>query len=421
MYDFTVYGYYAAAIAAAYFPSKDPYASTMATFAVFGAGFLMRPLGAVVLGAVVDRFGRRDGLLLTLGLMAVGTLTIALTPSYMRIGLAAPLVVLLGRLVQGLSAGVELGGVSVYLAEIARPGAKGFLVSWQSASQQVAVMFAALIGVALSSWLSPARMAAFGWRLPFLLGCALVPFLLLMRRRLEETPAFMARTERPTVRAIIAGVGRGGWVVLLGAMMVTLTTVAFYTITTYTPTYGVKELHLPLRESFIVTLCVGLSNFVLLPLAGAASDRFGRAPQLIGAAVLALATGYPALHWLIGAPSFGRLLIVELWFSLIYATYNGAMVVYLTEVIPAEARTTGFSVAYSVAAGVFGGYTPLACTWLIKETGDKAMPGAWLSGAAAIGLAGVLGLRFLLRRPKRGEEQLDRYSPRERGEVSQGE
>jgi len=401
MYDFMVYGYYAEAIARAYFPSADPYASTMAAFAAFGAGFLMRPVGAILLGAVIDRHGRRGGLLITLGLMAVGTLTIAVTPSYARVGLAAPLLVLAGRLVQGLSAGVEVGGVSVYLAEIAGPSNKGFMVSWQSASQQLAVVFAALIGVVAAAGLTKAEMSAWGWRLPFIIGCALIPFLFLIRRRLEETPDFLARTERPSLSAILASVGRNGVVVLLGAMMATLTTVAFYMITAYTPTYGAGVLHLSSQSAFLVTLSVGLSNLLLLPVAGAVSDKIGRTPLLIGAAGLVLLTSYPALRWLVAEPSFARLLAVELWLSAVYAAYNGAMVVYLTEVMPKAVRTSGFSLAYSLATALFGGFTPLVCTWLIHRTGDKAAPGLWLSTAALVGLIGVLGLRAVARRAAR--------------------
>src|SRR5882672_6686008 len=158
MYDFMVFGYYASAIGATFFPSGIPFVSLMLSLMTFGAGFLMRPLGAIVLGAYTDAHGRRKGLILTLSLMSLGIITIACTPGYASIGLLAPLLVLLGRLVQGFSAGMELGGVSVYLSEIATPGHKGFYVSWQSASQQVAVMFAALLGVALSSVLSPMKM-----------------------------------------------------------------------------------------------------------------------------------------------------------------------------------------------------------------------------------------------------------------------
>src|SRR6202158_1690200 len=192
-YDFQVFGYYAAAIARTFFPGENQFASLMLTFATFGAGFLMRPLGAIVLGAYIDHHGRRKGLLLTLSLMAVGTFSIACTPGYATLGLLAPLLVLVGRLLQGLSAGVELGGVSVYLSEIATPGHKGFYVSWQSASQQIAVIFAALLGVVLNSTLSSAQMDAWGWRVPFVIGCMIVPVLFVLRRSLQETDEFLAR------------------------------------------------------------------------------------------------------------------------------------------------------------------------------------------------------------------------------------
>src|SRR5438046_646517 len=197
MYDFMVFGYYAAAIGRAFFPTQNEYASLMLSFMTFGTGYLMRPLGAVVLGAYIDHHGRRKGLLLTLALMAVGTLSIALLPGYVAIGLAAPLLVLVGRLLQGFSAGVELGGVSVYLSEIATAGRKGLYVAWQSGSQQVAVMFAAVIGLVLTSTLSTSEIQQWGWRIPFLAGCTLLPFLLMLRRSLEETDAFLKRTHAP--------------------------------------------------------------------------------------------------------------------------------------------------------------------------------------------------------------------------------
>ena len=184
MYDFFVFAYYAAAIGRTYFPKNSEFASLMLSFATFGVGFLIRPLGAVILGSYMDRKGRRAGLILTLGLMSMGTLSIACTPGYAMIGILAPLLVVSGRLLQGFSAGVELGSVSVYLAEIATPGHRGFYVSWQNASQQVAVVFAALLGVALNSLLTNAQMDAWGWRIPLLVGCAIVPFLFWMRRSL---------------------------------------------------------------------------------------------------------------------------------------------------------------------------------------------------------------------------------------------
>jgi metabolite-proton symporter len=390
MYDFMVFGYYATGIARAFFPSQSEYASLMLTLATFGSGYLMRPLGALVLGAYIDRNGRRKGLLLTLALMAIGTLSIGCLPGYRTLGLLAPLLVVAGRLVQGLSAGVEIGAVSVYLAEIATPGRKGFYVSWQSGSQQAAVIFAAVFGLALASWLPPEQVLDWGWRIPILAGSMLVPLLLLLRRSLEETEEFLERKRRPQTEEIWRTLAANWRLVILGMMLSTTTTVTFYLITAYMPTFGTAVLHLSTRESMIVTLCVGVSNLILLPVMGAVSDRVGRRPPLIAASLAALMTAYPALFWLAMQPSFSRLLAVALWFSAIFGSYNGAMVVFLTEIMPASVRASGFSLAYSLATGVFGGFTPTVSTWLIHVTGNRAAPGLWLSFAALMGLTATI-------------------------------
>ena len=393
MYDFMVFGYYAAAIGRTFFPKTSGFASLMSALATFGAGFLMRPLGALVLGAYLDRKGRRTGLMLTLGLMSIGTVSIACVPGYESIGLVAPLLVVLGRLIQGFSAGVELGGVSVYLSEIATPGHKGFYVSWQSASQQCAVIFAALLGVALNATLSPQQMSAYGWRIPLLIGCGIIPFLFLIRRSLAETEDFLSRPCHPGAREIFHCVAANWRLVLLGVMLVTMTTVSFYMITAYTPTFGTSVLKLSDTQTLVVTLCVGLSNLFWLPVMGSLSDRVGRTPLLITFTALALLTAYPMLLWLVSGPSFGRLLGVELWLSFLYGSYNGAMVVFLTELMPREVRASGFSLAYSTATAL-GGFTPFICTWLIETTGNRAMPGLWLSFAAAVGLTAALIIRL---------------------------
>jgi MFS family permease len=390
MYDFMVFGYYASAIGKAFFPSGNPFVSLMLSLMTFGAGFLMRPLGAIVLGAYTDRHGRRAGLLLTLGLMSVGIFSIACMPGYATIGLLAPLLVVVGRLLQGFSAGMELGGVSVYLSEIATPGRKGFYVSWQSGSQQVAVMFAALIGVVLSSVLPPDKMTLWGWRVPLLLGCVIVPFLFRLRRSLQETDEFIARKRRPSTSEILRSLTANWEIVLVGTMMVTMTTVSFYMITAYTPTFGNSVLHLASIDSLIVTLCVGASNLFWLPVMGALSDRIGRRPLLFTFTTLMLLTAYPAMLWLVKDPSFSKLLGVELWLSFLYGSYNGAMVVFLTEIMPVDVRTTGFALAYSLATAVFGGFTPAINTYLIHFTGNRAVPGLWLSFAAACGLIAAL-------------------------------
>ncbi|MFL5614043.1 MAG: MFS transporter [Gemmatimonadaceae bacterium] len=399
MYDFIVYGYYATYIAKTFFPTGSDFASLMLSLMTFGVGYLMRPLGAIVLGSYIDRKGRRQGLLVTLALMAIGTLSIAVTPSYATIGLAAPLIVLAGRLLQGLSAGVELGGVSVYLAEIATPGRRGFFCSWQSASQQLAVVFTAVIGLALTASVAPNDMAAWGWRVPLLIGCAIIPVILWLRRSLEETPDFKRMAQHPRRSSDVLRIVAENWeVVLTGVLLVVFTTSSFYLITAYTPTFGKQALNLAPTATFIVTLCVGISNFIWLPIAGAVSDRIGRRPLLFVVPVLVLLTAYPAMTWLVAAPTFGKLLIVELWFSFFFGAYNGAMVPLLTEIMPASVRTAAFSLAYSLATAIFGGFTPAICTYLIARTGNKAAPALWLMLAAATSLLGVI----LSRRTKIG-------------------
>jgi MHS family citrate/tricarballylate:H+ symporter-like MFS transporter len=390
MFDFFLFGFYATSISRTFFPASSEFASLMLTFGTFGAGFLMRPLGAIILGAYIDRVGRRKGLIATLALMALGTVMIAFVPGYAAIGLVAPLVVLVGRLFQGFSAGVELGGVSVYLSEMATPGHKGFYVSWQSGSQQVAIVVAAAIGYGLNGWLAPSAMAAWGWRIPFFIGCLIVPLIFVIRRSLQETEVFLARKHHPDTREIFRSMVENWKVVGGGMLLVVMTTVSFYLITVYTPTFGRSVLKLTSADSLVVTICIGLSNLFWLPVMGAVSDRIGRRPVLLAFSGLTLLTAHPALSWLVGAPSFHRMLLVELWLSFLYGGYNGAMIVALTEVMPLDVRTVGFSLAYSLATALFGGFTPAVSTWLIKVTGDNGAPGFWMMFAAACGLAGTL-------------------------------
>jgi MHS family citrate/tricarballylate:H+ symporter-like MFS transporter len=404
-FDFFLFGFYAQYISKVFFPVDSEFASLMLTFAVFGAGFLMRPLGAIILGAYIDKVGRRKGLIVTLSIMASGTVLIALVPGYASIGLFAPALVLLGRLLQGFSAGAELGGVSVYLAEIATPGRKGFYTAWQSASQQVAIVMAAALGYGLNQWLSPAEVAVWGWRIPFLIGCAIVPFIFLLRRTLQETAEFQARRHHPDTREVLASMLKNWRTVLTGMLFVAMTTTTFYLITVYTPTFGRAVLHLSAADSLLVTLLVGLSNFVWLPIGGALSDHIGRKPILVGISLLALLTAYPAMSWLVANPSFGHLLAVLLLFSFYFGMYNGAMVVALTEVMPVNVRVVGFSLAFSLATAVFGGFTPAISTYLIDVTANKASPGLWMSFAAMCGLMATLILYRRSGAASRGDKQ----------------
>ncbi len=390
MYDFIIYGYYARYIADTFFPGQSEFLRLVLSLMTFGAGFLMRPIGAIVLGAYMDRAGRRKGLIVALALMGAGTLSIAVTPGYAQIGFIAPLIIVAGRLLQGFSAGVQIGGCSVYLAEIATPGNRGFYCSWQSGSQQVAVVLSALLGVALTGVLPPEQMTAWGWRVPILIGCLIVPLVFWLRRSLEETEAFAKCTPMQSSRAVLKRVSENWGIVTIGAMLSILTTTTFYLITVYTPTYGSQVLHLDPVGNMLVTLCVGVSNFIWLPIGGALSDRIGRRPLLFFIPVLCLVTAYPAMAWLVAGPSFAKLLAVTLWFSMIFGLYNGAMIPMLAEIVPAEVRAAAFALAYSLATAIFGGFTPLVSTYLVEATGNRAAPALWLSLAAAISLAAAV-------------------------------
>ncbi|WP_426437737.1 MFS transporter [Bradyrhizobium genosp. P] len=389
-FDFFLFGFYAQAIARAFFPAENETAALLNAFGVFWLGAMMRPVGAIVLGAYIDRIGRRQGLIVTLAIMAIGTVVIAICPSYSTIGVAAPIIVLIARLLQGFSAGVELGGVSVYLSEIATPGNRGFYTSFQSASQQVAIFVASILGFILSESMPAATVAAWGWRIPFFVGCLIIPVIFFLRRTLEETPAFLAMKKHPTANEVFASALANWRIVVLGMMIAVLTTTTFYFVTVYTPTFGKTVLKLSTQDALLVTLLVAVTNFIWNPVGGAVSDRVGRKPVLLSIACLSLVTAYPALHWLVSDPTFGKMLAVEMMFSFYFGVYSGAMLGSLVEIVPAHVRTTCFSLAFALAAGLFGTFTPFASTWLIQHTGDKASPGYWLMCAAVLGIVATL-------------------------------
>jgi MHS family citrate/tricarballylate:H+ symporter-like MFS transporter len=398
-FDFFLFGFYASYIAKAFFPSENETAALLNTFGVFWLGALMRPVGAIVLGAYIDRIGRRKGLIVTLAIMAAGTLTITLCPTYASIGVAAPVIVLIGRLLQGFSAGVELGGVSVYLSEISTPGNRGFYTSFQSASQQVAIFVAALIGFALNEFVHGDTIMGFvggdgiaKWRIPFFIGCLIIPFIFFLRRTLEETPAFLAMKKHPSTSEVFSSAAVNWKIILLGMMLAAMTTVTFYFVTVYTPTFGKSVLKLSTQDSLLVTLMVAVTNFIWNPVGGALSDRIGRKPVLLAIAGLSFVTAYPALLWLTAAPTFGKMLAVELMFSFYFGVYSGTMLGALVEVVPAHVRTTCFSLAFALAAALFGTFTPFAATKLIEMTGDKASPGFWLMCAAASGIIAAFAI-----------------------------
>jgi len=400
-YDFFLFGFYAKDIGETFFKSDSTYAALMKTFLIFAVSFLMRPIGALVLGSYVDQIGRRKGLMLTLSIMAFGSVIIAFTPGYNSIGLAAAALIFIGRLAQGFSAGVELGGVSVYLAEIATETNRGFITSWQSASQQVAVVFAATLGFIVNQIFTVEQVSDWAWRIPFFVGCLIIPLIFFLRGNLKETHDFIHRTVKPTTSQILKTLARNWKIVLTGMCLVATTTTMFYFITVYTPTYGKEVLHLTTSQSLIATVMVGLTNFIFLPIGGHFSDRFGRKPILLTTTILMLLTAYPVLYWLTQSISLAHLLITLLWLSLLYGLYNGAMVPSLTEIMPREVRTAGFSLAYSLATSIFGGLTPLIATYLVQSSGNKSMPAFWLMLAAFLGLCATLYVFHIAKHPSK--------------------
>ncbi|CAB1217765.1 MFS transporter [Acinetobacter bouvetii] len=391
-YDFFLFGFYASYIAAKFFHSENEYVSLMMTFTVFAAGFLMRPLGAIFLGAYVDKVGRRKGLIVTLSLMALGTLLITFVPSYDQIGIMAPILVVIGRLLQGFSAGVESGGVSIYLAEISTDKNRGFITSFQSGSQQIAVVFAAILGYSINVMLGPEQVGDWGWRIPFLIGCLIIPLIFILRRSLEETEAFKAQKTHPTGKEIFQTMLANWKVVLAGMLMSAMTTTTFYFTTVYTPTFAKRELDLTTSESLLAAVVVGLSNFIWLPIGGMISDRIGRKPVLVGITILAIFTAYPTLNWLVNDISFNHLIMALLYFSFFFGMYNGSMVATLAESMPVRVKTVGFSLAFSLATALFGGVTPMVSTFIIEKTGDASMPAIWLMFAATCSLLASLYL-----------------------------
>jgi MFS family permease len=385
-YDFIVYGYYARYIAATFFPTKSAYASLMLSLVTFGAGYLMRPMGAIVLGAYMDKNGRRKGLILTLALMAAGTVSIAVIPPYGAIGIVAPLIVIAGRLLQGLSAGAEFGGVAIYLAEIATPGRRGFFCSWQAVSQQVAVVFAALFGFALTLFVSGQEMTSWGWRIPLLAGLIAIPMVLWLRSSLEETEAFRHSRHVRSTREVLQVLSANWKLIANGIALTVMTTTSFYLITAYTPTYAREALHMMPNSVFAVTLLVGLSNVVWLPVGGVLSDKFGSRPLMLAVCVATVAMAYPLLLWVVSGPSVAKLLTVLFSYSVAFGLYYGSQLPLLADLMPPEIRTTGFSLAFVTATAVFGGFTPAICTWLIEVSGNRAAPALWLTFAAAASL-----------------------------------
>jgi MHS family proline/betaine transporter-like MFS transporter len=333
--------------------------------------------------------GRKAALTLSIQLMMAGTLIIAVLPTYATIGIAAPLILVCARLLQGFSAGGEFGSATAFLAEHV-PGRRGFFASWQIASQGLTTLLAALFGTFLNAGLSGAQMMAWGWRVPFCFGLLLGPVAYYLRRRVDETPEFLAaagsaRPLRDTLASHKARLATAVGVIVLG-------TVATYLVL-FMPTYGVKELKLAPSAAFAAILVVGVIQTVLAPLVGHWSDRHGAVTVMLAPACALLVLIYPAFAWLVARPSFATLIAVQAGFAVLMTGYFSALPGLLSELFPVETRTTGMSLAYNLAVTLFGGFGPFIIAWLIGATGLPTAPSFYLMFAAVISIAALAVLR----------------------------
>lgn len=393
-YDFIVFGFFTVVIARLFFPSDSQYASLLLTTGTFGVGFFMRPVGGILLGIYADRRGRKAALLMVITLMTVAIAMIAFAPTYAAIGIGAPLIMVVARLLQGFSAGGEFASATAFLIESAPAGRRGLYGSWQMVGQGLAVLLGAILGTLLTHSLTPETLDSWGWRIPFLFGLIIGPVGLYIRRNLDETSAFLqshrsSAGQQGSGSVLISHVKE--MVVCLG--MVVSGTISFYVILIYIPTFARTQLHLPLDQAFLAQ-SIGLAcEVVLIPICGALSDFVGRKPVMIAALVLDLLVTYPLFSWVSASPSFGALLTMQIILCGLFGVFNGPISTALAEQFPTRVRSTALAIAYNIAVMLFGGFAQFFVTWLIQATGTPIAPAYYLMFGAAVGLLAALFLK----------------------------
>ncbi|WP_434107267.1 MFS transporter [Paraburkholderia caffeinilytica] len=408
-FDFLAYGYFASIIAKQFFPMHDEWLSTLLAIATFGISFLMRPLGAIVLGIYGDRKGRKAALTLAIALMMVGTFTMAVMPPYASIGIAAPVLILLARLVQGFAVGGEFGSATAFMVEHST-SRRGYYASWQFASQGMAAITAAAFGSLLTAWMPPEQLNSWGWRLPFMFGLLVGPVGYYIRSHLDETPEFLAlrearetageRQQAPEKDASFSN----QWVNLLLAVgIVAQSTVGVYVLQLYMPMYAVKQLHMPAAASFGVVVLNGGLQFILSPVMGALSDRIGRIRIMLTTSILMGTLIYPMFAWLQAHPTIGWLLMLQGTAGIFKAAYSGPMPALMSEIFPTQVRSTGLSIGYSIGVTIFGGFAPTIVETFIHLTGDKLAPSYYVLIAAVLSGLSLVVVAWRMRRVRRLE------------------
>jgi MHS family proline/betaine transporter-like MFS transporter len=394
-YDFTLYGFFAIAIGQTFFPSTSPILSLLSSLATFGVGFVMRPVGGLVMGAYADRFGRKGALIVTMAMMAIATGLPGVLPGYATIGIWAPLGLVLCRLAQGFSTGGEWGGAVVFMVEYATPGRRGYYASWM----QVGVAAGSLVGsataLALTAWLDNASLNTWGWRLPFVVGFLLLPIGYYLRTRVNETPAFdraVARQEISAmpVRDAFARQKTAVWQVF-GMSMIWNS--GGYVLLVYLPSFAAQVLKVDLKLALAATTGGTLVRAVLTPLVGALSDRVGRKPIIQSLNFAFLLLMLPLFLWMERAPGFASLVFTSVIAGVLLAMVGGAGPVMLAELFPTRLRSTPIGIGYNTSAAIFGGFGPFICTYLVRQTGQVIAPAYFLLACSLVSLFCVMGLK----------------------------
>jgi MHS family citrate/tricarballylate:H+ symporter-like MFS transporter len=385
-YDFLTFSFFAVQIGTVFFPGHDATGSLLLTLATFGVGFLTRPLGGAVIGPLGDRWGRKPAMLFSFGLMGVSIVGLALTPSYASIGIAAPVLVVLFRLLQGFALGGEVGPTTAFLLESAPAHRRGLYVSLQHATQYFSTLCAGLVGLVLANLLAPEDLSAWGWRIAFLLGAAVVPFALIMRKNLPETlhqerEAAPPRLSRPQL-----------WLGLLGICMLASNTISTYTMN-YLGTFASHTLGMPPRLAFAATATGGLCATLCSLLSGVLSDRIGRKPVMIGGSLLLLVLGLPSFMLMSGLRTLPALVVGSGLIGGALGLYGPAILAGLSESLPPSLRAGSIGIVYALAISIFGGSAQFVVAWLTDVTGSPLAPACYMSGALLLGLAGMIGMR----------------------------
>lgn len=393
-FDFVAYGFFAVTISKLFFPTGDDTVSLLVTFATFGLSYLFRPLGAILLGWYGDKVGRKPALLVSLSMTVIGTLICTVIPTYESIGVAAPIGILVARILLALSAGGEFGSATALLTETGSKR-RAFMASWQFSSQGAAALMAALAGFLLNAWLTPEQIAAWGWRLPFAFGLLIAPVGLYIRRHIDEVP--VAR------KVQAAGEDHASWGlqvtrVLVGMGILSVSTAATYLMLLYMPTFAIKQLHLPQSTAFAAAAVTGAILMVGAPFMGMLADRYGRTRIMVISTVLTLVTIYASFVWVIAMPTLWVMMAIMIWAGILKAVYFGSLGVVLSSIFPPASRVRGMGISYSLGATVFGGFTPFMVTWLVGKTGNPVSPSFYLMACAAISLVCVAIYHFRLKK-----------------------